>query len=216
MRMRPKKNRETRMERVKDLFAIKKGETLDIEKTFGEGKILLEIGCGKGSFICGLSEKYPKSNLVAVELVPDVLMMAMEKSSAMGCVNVRFMNENAENVDVFIPEGSVSALYLNFSDPWPKNRNAKRRLTSPVFLEKYKKILAEDGKIFFKTDNKGLFDYSLKTFAAAGYTLESVCFDLHADSVLSVGNIETEYERNFSAKGFLINYLIAIPPKELQ
>ena len=99
-------------------------------------------------------------------------------------------------------------MYLNYSEPWPKKRNAKRRLTSPIFLEKYKTVLKPGARIYFKTDNIGLFEYSLETFGECGYTLENITNDLHA-SPLNAENIETEYERNFSAKGFSINYLEA-------
>lgn len=211
MRMRPKKNREKRMEKVSRLFVLKnENGVVDIESSFkNDGELFLEIGCGKGAFINGLSEQYPDKRLLAVELVPDVLMMAMEKADREERKNVCFLNANAENIADIIPEGAVSRLYLNFSDPWPKKRNAKRRLTSPAFLERYKKILAPKGKIFFKTDNKSLFDYSLESFTENGFTVTDVCFDLHGDPVFSKDNIKTEYETTFSAKGFLINRLVA-------
>ena len=211
MRMRPKKNRDKRMEKVEYLF-VKQNEdgVVDLCDSYGiEGDFYLEIGCGKGAFITGLSEQYPDKRLLAVELVPDVLMMAMEKADREGKKNICFLNANAENIADIIPTGSVSRLYLNFSDPWPKKRNAKRRLTSPLFLERYKKILAPKGKIFFKTDNKGLFDYSLESFVENGFNVSDVCFDLHSDPIFNSDNIETEYEKNFSAKGFNINRLVA-------
>ena len=211
MRMRPKKNREKRMEKVNRLFvAQNENGVVDLDASYNfESELFLEIGCGKGAFINGLSEQYPDKRLLAVELVPDVLMMAMEKADREERKNICFLNANAENISDIIPEGSVSRLYLNFSDPWPKKRNAKRRLTSPLFLERYKKILAPQGKIFFKTDNKGLFDYSLESFAENGFKVSDVCFDLHGDDVFSIDNIMTEYEKNFSEKGFLINRLVA-------
>ncbi len=211
MRMRPKKNRDARMEKVSHLLAVTDGEGMvDLAATFGSTDgILLEIGCGKGSFAVGLAEREIGSNILAVELVPDVLMMAMEKAQREGKSTLRFLNADANNIDLIIPKNSVKKMFLNFSDPWPKKRNAKRRLTSPSFLEKYKKILASDGKIFFKTDNKPLFDYSLETFVSCGYVLDNVCFDLHSDPEMSKTNIVTEYETNFSQKGFLINYLEA-------
>ena len=217
MRMRPKKNREKRLEQVKNLF-IKTNDNGNavIENVYNNsGDLFLEIGCGKGAFIAGLSKKFPNNRLLAVELVPDILMMAMEKAKSEECDNIRFLNANADKIDEILPEHSVKCLFLNFSDPWPKKRNAKRRLTAPAFLERYKKILAEDGKIFFKTDNKDLFDYSLESFVANGYSVSNVCFDLHSDPIFSKENIETEYEKNFSAKGFLINYLVAEVRKEL-
>ena len=209
--MRPKKNRDKRMEKVEKLFLpLDENGVAVTDNIYNvNGELFLEIGCGKGAFITGLSKQYPDNKLIAVELVPDVLMMAMEKAEREDLRNVRFLRANAENIADIIPHGSVSRLYLNFSDPWPKKRYAKRRLTSPLFLERYKKILAPQGKIFFKTDNKGLFDYSLESFVNNGYTVTDVCFDLHGDTVFSKDNIETEYEKNFSEKGFLINYLVA-------
>lgn len=211
MRMRPKKNRDIRMQRVEHIFVDQnENGVVELDKSFSfDSELYLEIGCGKGAFIIGLSKQFPDKRLLAVELVPDVLMMAMEKAVREGTENVCFLNANAENITDIIPEGSVSRLYLNFSDPWPKKRNAKRRLTSPLFLERYKKILAPKGKIFFKTDNKGLFDYSLESFVENGFKVSDVCFDLHSDSVFNSDNIETEYEKNFSEKGFLINRLTA-------
>ena len=181
MRMRPKKNREARMEKVCHLFAkTDENGRVDIISTFGESEsgkekeLFLEIGCGKGSFAVGLSAKYPDERILAVELVSDVLMMAMEKAENEGCVNIAFIQENAERTDIFMPPGSVDRLYLNFSDPWPRKKNAKRRLTSPLFLERYNRILKSGGRIYFKTDNIGLFEYSLDTFREAGYTLANV------------------------------------------
>ena len=211
MRMRPKKNRDKRMDAVKDWFIpLDENGVALIDSAYNTNdELFLEIGCGKGAFITGLSKQFPNNRLLAVELVPDVLMMAMEKAERENASNVRFLHANAENIADIIPEKSVLRLYLNFSDPWPKKRNAKRRLTSPLFLERYKKILADDGKIIFKTDNKGLFDYSLESFTENGFAVSEVCFDLHSDPVFSVDNIKTEYENNFSAKGFLINRLVA-------
>ena len=210
MRMRPKKNRDIRLERVSGLLAAMDGERVDLLSSFGaERELFVELGCGKGAFVTGLSERYPSAALLAVEKVTDVAMMAMEKADRAGCKNVRFLIADGAAIDALLPAGCVTRLYLNFSDPWPKKRNAKRRLTSPLFLERYKTILASGGRIFFKTDNRPLFDYSLETFDSCGYGLENICFDLH-NSPLAGMNIMTEYERTFSEKGFAINYLEAI------
>lgn len=211
MRMRPKKNRVTRLENVKELFAVTDdGGKIDIPASFGEDtSISIEIGCGKGRFICGKAERNPDKKFIAFERVADVNMMAMEKAFAAGLTNVRFHNGDAKELCNLLPPHSVDTVYLNFSDPWPKKRNAKRRLTSPLFLEMYKGLLAPDAVIYFKTDNIGLFEYSLETFAECGYTLSNVCYDLHNDGVLSANNIQTEYEEKFSEKGFTINYLEA-------
>lgn len=211
MRMRPKKNRAARLENVKELFALTTEDgKIDIPASFGEeSNISIEIGCGKGRFICGKAVQFPDENFIAFERVTDVNMMAMEKAFASGLTNVRFHNGDAKELCNLLPPHSVNTIYLNFSDPWPKKRNAKRRLTSPLFLEMYKGLLAPDAVIYFKTDNIGLFEYSLETFTECGYTLSNVCYDLHNDAVLSANNIQTEYEEKFSEKGFTINYLEA-------
>gem|GEM_PF-124924 len=233
MRPRPKKHRQERYEMVNKYLAttIKdidctvpevmrrtgEGRLINLEKTYGSefmfAPLRLEIGCGKGAFISGLSKRFPNDRLLAFEIVPDVMLMAMEKCKEQNCENVKFYHCDATIVDSLLPENSVDVLYLNFSDPWPKARTAKRRLTATPFLEKYKKVLKPGGKIYFKTDNRPLFDFSLEQFEEAGYTLEKVCFDLH-NSPLAAENIETEYEKNFSEKGFTINYLEAISPKK--
>jgi len=211
MRLRHKKNFVPRMEKVSYLLAKTNEEgVIDLAATFGEIKQLyLEIGCGKGAFVAELSRRHPDVSILAVERVSDVLLMAMEKADREGCKNVAFSNENADRIDIILPEKSVDKLFLNFSDPWPRKKNAKRRLTSPLFLKRYKKILKDGAKIHFKTDNIGLFEYSLETLKEAGFTLYNVCYDLHA-SELNEENIMTEYERNFSAQGFKINYLEAV------
>ncbi len=228
MRPRPKKHRLERFETVNKFMAttIKdvdcsvpevmrrqgEGRIINLEKTFDKelwkSPLRLEIGCGKGAFISGLSKRYPHDRLLAIELVPDVLLMAMEKCNNENCENVKFYRCDATIVDTVLPRSSVDILYLNFSDPWPKARTAKRRLTATPFLEKYKKILKPGGKIFFKTDNLPLFEFSLEQFKESGLQIDKVCYDLH-NSELMENNIETEYEKNFSEKGFTINYLEA-------
>lgn len=209
MRMRTKKNREARLKKVEDLFAVLDGEKIDISKSFDKKRPLwLEIGCGKGAFASQMSARNDDVNYLAFEKVIDVMMMAMEKAVRDGCGNLRFYNGDAENILALLEGEKLERIFINFCDPWPKKRNAKRRLTSPLFLEKYKQLLDEGARIYFKTDNRDLFDYSLETFAECGYTLENVCFDLHS-SPMNEFNIETEYEKNFSEKGFTINYLEA-------
>ncbi len=209
MRMRAKKNREVRLEKVQNLFCVVNDEKIDINGSYDQKRPLwVELGCGKGAFASQMSSRHTEVNYLAFEKVLDVLLMAMEKADREGCGNLRFYNGDAENICDLLEGEKVDALFINFCDPWPKKRNAKRRLTSPQFLQKYKNILADGARIFFKTDNRDLFDYSLETFTEAGYTLENVCFDLHA-SPLNERNIPTEYEKNFSEKGFTINYLEA-------
>ncbi len=209
MRMRSKKNRDSRLEKVKELFCEVKDEIIDIDGSFDEERPLwVELGCGKGTFACKMSEKHPEVNYLAFEKVIDVLMMAMEKAAKDGCGNIKFYSGDAENICQLLGDKKIDRLFINFCDPWPKKRNAKRRLTSPLFLERYKSVLAKGARIYFKTDNRPLFDYSLETFIECGYTLDNVCFDLHS-SALDENNIRTEYEQNFSEKGFPINYLEA-------
>lgn len=211
MRMRPKKNRVPRLEAVSGYFAFAdENGVIDIEKSFPEKKerLLLELGCGKGTFASVLSKRETDANIIAVERVPDVILMAMEKAEREDCTNLRFANFDITEILEKLPEKCADAVYINFCDPWPRKKNAKRRLTSPLFLERYKKILKDGARIYFKTDNIGLFEYSLETFPANGFVLENVCFDLHSDK-LNENNIVTEYEKNFSEKGFKINYLEA-------
>ena len=201
--------------------------------------IRLEIGCGKGDFICELSETEPDYNYFALEKVSDVIVVAAEKyasSRGLGKLsphgfwqgpdghvyedeiwdipldlrgNVRFINTDAASLESMFSEGSVSDIYANFSDPWTKNGQADRRLTAPRFLEIYYKILKPGGSFRFKTDNVQLFDYSLETVGASKLKLVYSTRDLHA-SEKNACNVQTEYEKNFTAKGIKINYLEAV------
>ena len=209
MRPRHKKNSKIRFEKVESLFAEKdeSGRVSELHFT-AAGKKALEIGCGKGSFAMKCAEKYGCGVYFAIERISDVLLLAMERAAAEESGNICFLNEDASGLDILFPPAIMDSIYINFCDPWPKKRNAKKRLTSPSFLEKYKKILKSDGNIYFKTDNRALFEYSLITFRECGYRLANICFDLHS-SPLENGNIHTEYEDIFSAKGFKINYLEA-------
>ena len=136
------------------------------------------------------------------------IMLAMEKAKAAEVKNVIFLNLNAQYIRDYFDDGEIDRIYLNFSDPWVKARHAKRRLTSESFLNDYRALLSDGGAVFFKTDNRGLFDYSLESFAENGWRLEHITFDLHA-SEYAEGNIMTEYERNFSSKGQPIHRLEA-------
>lgn len=209
MRMRKKKNADKRMlacaEYKIDNPQEYKGKW---KKEIAGGKDLyLEIGCGKGTFVTELAKRHPENFYVAIEVVPDVIMLAMEKAKACELSNVKFVCFDANDIcDVFC-DSELDGLYLNFSDPWPKTRHHKRRLTYIGFLQKYKTVIKNEGKIFFKTDNRPLFDFSLTQFMEAEIPLSQVCTDLHT-SMWEDGNIHTEYEDNFSAKGFTINRLV--------
>lgn len=170
----------------------------------------LEIGCGKGGFITATAKANPDRFYIAVELVADALVTALERAKAEEIPNLRFVNLNAKNLEEWFTPGEIAQIYLNFSDPWPKKGHAKRRLTYRDFLAIYRNLLAEDGKICMKTDNRGLFEFSLEEFGETGWRLEAVTYDLH-HSEWAEGNIMTEYEKNFSAQGFPIHRLEAYP-----
>ena len=171
-----------------------------------EAKLCLEIGCGKGDFACGTAENNPDINLIAMERVADVACLALEKAKSREegrNDNLRFIIGDAKNIPEWFPMHSIDCIYLNFSDPWPKEGYKKRRLTHRGFLEMYRNVLKENGRLRFKTDNKGLFDFSLEEFEACGLTVEWFTYDLH-NSEYAEGNVMTEYERNFTEKGFSI------------
>ena len=209
MRMRKKKNGEKRMLACADYKIDNPQDFKGIwkEKISGGKDLYLEIGCGKGTFITELAKRNPDNFYVAIEVVPDVIMLAMEKAKAQELKNVIFVCFDANDICDVFEDCELDGLYLNFSDPWPKTRHHKRRLTYIGFLEKYKKVIKNEGKIFFKTDNRPLFDFSLTQFMEAKIPLAQVCTDLHT-SMWEDGNIHTEYEDNFSAKGFTINRLV--------
>jgi tRNA (guanine-N7-)-methyltransferase len=212
MRVRKKKNGDARFDACKELFIEFDKETpekLSLTELFpGFTKFRAEIGCGKGTFITETAKRNPDVAFLAVEKVRDVVIFASEKVQAENLPNVRFICGDAAALTALLDEKSLETIYINFCDPWPKARHAKRRLTSEGFLRLFKDLLADDGKIEFKTDNIGLFEFSLEEFPKAGYEMRDVCFDLHA-SKWAEENVQTEYERNFSAKGFKINLLEA-------
>lgn len=216
MRMRKKKNGEKRMLACADIHITNPTEYKGKWRTLAHEKTALyaEIGCGKGGFITELARRNPDAFYIGFEKVPDVIVMAMEKIKNAGLSNVVFVCGDAEALPDIFEEGELDGLYLNFSDPWPKKKHAKRRLTYIGFLEKYRYILKDGGKIFFKTDNRPLFDFSLEQFELANIPLSDVTNDLH-NSVYEADNIHTEYEDNFSAKGFTINRLVGTVDKSL-
>lgn len=166
--------------------------------------IHLEIGMGKGDFIIEMARKYPDINFVGMEKYESVMVRAVQKVEEMPN-NLRFMRLDAKYLATYI-DVKIAALYLNFSDPWPKKRHAKRRLTNKYFLDFYEKIFVGVVNIYQKTDNKGLFAYSLESLSQNGYLLEKVSLDLHREDI---PNVLTEYEKKFSEQGILINYLHA-------
>lgn len=220
MRMRRKKHGAERIAACSDLL-ITEYERLKDEPQFSfpkEAKLCLEIGCGKGDFACGTAANKPEINLIAMERVADVACLALEKAKAREEErddNLRFIIGDAKNIPEWFPMHSVDCIYLNFSDPWPKEGYKKRRLTHRGFLEMYRSILVENGRLCFKTDNKGLFDFSLEEFDACGLTVEWFTYDLH-NSEHAEGNVMTEYERNFTAKGFPICSASVVFPAKVE
>lgn len=167
----------------------------------GKNPIHIEVGMGKGQFITTLAALHPEINYIGIEKYSSVLIRAIEKAEKDPLPNLRFIRMDAEDIETVFSEGEVQRIYLNFSDPWPKDRHAKRRLTSGRFLDRFASILAPDGIIEFKTDNRVLFEYSLEEAPAAGWKILESTFDLHNDPVLNEGNIMTEYEEKFSSVG---------------
>ena len=175
-----------------------------------ENPIHIEIGMGKGQFIMKLAKEHPDINYIGIERYSSVLLRALQKMEIEPLPNIRFLCMDASIITEVFDKEEVAKIYLNFSDPWPKERHAKRRLTSRQFFERYDKILAGNGVVEFKTDNKDLFEFSLEEVTEAeGWTLLAHTFDLHHDPVLNEGNVMTEYEEKFSSLGHPIHKLIA-------
>ena len=167
--------------------------------------IRLEIGMGKGRFIMDMAEKYPEADYLGIEKYSSVLLRAiqkMEERTEQGeSLNVRFIRMDAEYICDVFEEGEVDRIYLNFSDPWPKDRHAKRRLESRQFLERYDRILKKDGRIEFKTDNRALFEFAVEEVEASAFKITALSYDLHSDKDMMQGNVMTEYEEKFSSIG---------------
>lgn len=173
----------------------------------------IEIGMGKGRFIMDMAARNPHINYVGIEMYDSVLLRALQKmeereTEAEALKNLFFMRMDARELPLVFNRGEVDRIYLNFSDPWPKERHAKRRLTSRQFLERYDAVLAEDGTVEFKTDNRDLFDFSVEEVKEAGWKLLACTYDLHHDEELSRGNVMTEYEEKFSSMGNPIHKLV--------
>ncbi len=166
-----------------------------------EHPIRVEIGMGKGKFLHALAKENPDVNYIGIEKYSTVLLRAVQKMEQEELPNLRFLRMEAEEIAEVFGEGEIDRIYLNFSDPWPKDRHAKRRLPSREFLARYDKILKRDGVIEFKTDNRDLFDFAVEELEPAGWKAQVITYDLHADPVLMEGNVMTEYEEKFSAAG---------------
>ncbi|WP_438831972.1 tRNA (guanosine(46)-N7)-methyltransferase TrmB [Streptococcus pluranimalium] len=167
-----------------------------------DNPIHIEVGSGKGAFITGMALQNPNINYIGIDIQVSVLSYALDKVIESQAPNVRLLRVDGSSLTNYFEDGEVALMYLNFSDPWPKTRHEKRRLTYKTFLETYQQILPEHGEIHFKTDNRGLFEYSLASFSQYGMILKQVWLDLHASNYES--NVMTEYEQKFSAKGQVI------------
>ena len=209
MRMRRKKNLGPRMEacaawQIKDPKALR-GNWRSLMP--GAKELRLELGCGKGRFTCQTAAANPEILFVAVERDPDAMVMAMEKARDMGLTNVFYVDADAALLPEFFAPEEVDLIYINFCYPWPPKRHAKRRLTHRNFLKLYREVLKEKGQIHFKTDNAPLFEFSILEFPEAGYDLEEVTRDLHANGVCG---IMTDYEEKFHNLGTRINRCVGI------
>ncbi|AKG85776.1 tRNA (guanosine(46)-N7)-methyltransferase TrmB [Listeria monocytogenes] len=177
-------------------------------EVFGnDNPIHIEIGSGKGQFISGMAKANPEINYIGIEMIESVLVSALDKAIEVDVPNLRLVARDAKLLEDCFEKGEIAQIYLNFSDPWPKKRHTKRRLTNPTFLTIYERLLPKAGEIHFKTDNRSLFEYSLVAFSEYNMLLTFVSLDLHNSDY--EGNIKTEYEEKFSAKGFPIYRLEA-------
>jgi len=212
MRLRHKKNLGVRMEKSAGVQIIVKCEDrdsrkevsgeeyLDLKEIFGrEAPLWIEIGCGKGRFACELAKRNPDVNVIAVEMQENVIVTACETCVAEGIENLKFMCIGAEYLNRFIPKGTAQKIYLNFSCPYPKEHYRNHRLTATRFLNLYKELLCEGGRIEQKTDNRKFFEYSIQSLSESGWIIRNVSLDLHNSDF--EGNIVTEYEEKFASLG---------------
>ena len=209
MRMRKRSNLGPRMEKCAEYLiddpAALRGKWL--ESFPGYDRLYLELGCGKGRFTADTAELMPDTLYIAMEKVPDAMILAMERVRERGIKNVRFIDGDAIKLAEMFAPGEAARIYINFCDPWPKSRDAKHRLTFPGFLRLYADVLPLGGEIHFKTDNRPLFDWSLRQFESEGWELREVTNDLHCGGVRGV---MTDYEAKFHEQGVKINRLVAV------
>lgn len=174
----------------------------------------IEIGMGKGQFIVEMARQHPERNFIGIEIQTSVIAVALKKVVASELTNIQMVHTDGEAVNTLFNPGEVAGLFLNFSDPWPKKRHAKRRLTSPVFLAHYQDVLQPGGQLQFKTDNRGLFEYSLQSLNNFPMVFDGVWLDLH-QATDGVEDIQTEYEQKFSAKGPIYQVIAHFPEKPI-
>ncbi len=214
MRMRKKKHGAERLSLCEGLLYAHEGEPLSDPGSvmnMSGAPVYLEIGAGKGGFARGMAVRYPDAAYFAMERVTDCVVLAAEGALDLGLSNLKFVIDSADNLMRIFAPGTVSKIFLNFSDPWSKKGYAKRRLTHRRYLSVYMNLLSDGGMLQFKTDNVGLFDFSLEELEAMGLSPEVVTRDLHT-SEYAEGNIMTEYERAFSEAGCKINMLVLRKP----
>ena len=209
MRMRRRNNLEPRMNACESVWIHEPEALRGNWRSLMPGcrELRVEVGCGKGKFTVETAAAEPDVLLIAIERVPDALVLAMESAIRMGLKNVFFVSLDAANIDAFFADDEIDLLYINFCDPWPRKKNAKRRLTYHTFLEKYKKVLKLGGQIHFKTDNAKLFDWSLPEMESCFLELHNVTHDLHANGPVG---IMTGYEEKFYGMGTPINRVEAV------
>ena len=219
MRMRKMKNLEPRMERCAAL-RIAQPETMkgNWRQLKQDARALwVEVGCGKGKFTAETAQANPEILLIAVERCREAMVVAMEKAQAMGLTNVFFIDMDVAEIESIFAPGEIERLFINFPDPWPRKKNAKRRLTHRGFLDKYCRVVQEGGEIHFKTDNAPLFEFSLEEFAACGLQVNALTRNLHENGIVG---IMTGYEEKFHALGTPINRCevvckpFLLPPEE--
>ena len=208
MRMRKRSNLAPRMEKCAELMndapEALRGKWM--ENYPGHKRLYLELGCGKGRFTVNTAKDMPEVLYVAMEKVPDAMILAMERAKELGLENVRFIDGDAAKLREMFTDGEAERIYINFCDPWPKSRDAKFRLTAPGFLRLYGDVLPMGGQIHFKTDNTPLFDWSVEQFEAEGWELSEYTHDLHENGPVGV---MTDYEAKFYEQGLKINRLVA-------
>lgn len=215
MRMRKKKHGEERLAQCSEYLYIHEGEALRDPSTHVFGKsspVYLEIGAGKGGFAVGMTKQHPGVAYFAMERVTDCVVLGAERAKREGSESLRFIIDTADNLTRIFAKGTVDAIFLNFSDPWSKKGYAKRRLTHARYLAVYMELLKDGGRLCFKTDNVGLFDFSLEQIAEVGLPLTKLTRDLH-ESEWNEGNVVTEYEAAFSSQGVKINMLEVVKPE---
>lgn len=187
---------------------INESDFFDYSSIFGNNNpVHLEIGCGKGQFSCEIAKRNPNINYIAVEKTANVIVSACEKAREQDIKNLIFVKCSAEYLRCYLPKNSIDRLYLNFSCPFPKKKYANHRLTAKPFLEIYKEILKQVAEIHFKTDNRGLFEFSIEQLSNNGFYLKDVCLDVHNSNIED--NIVTEYEQRFVSQGYPIYRLTA-------